>query len=85
MRLVPLNLIDKYEWTDIWHPDRDSWFVGSWDKRKDLCILKICETEEEAERYLSPEGKTLTKAILKAERKLLRLALNEVKGTIQTG
>ncbi len=69
-----MNRLDKYGWPDIWHPDKDSWFVGVWHTNFDLLCVRRCETEEEAEKWLSPEGHSFLEAIDKAEKLLKTLS-----------
>ena len=66
-----MNRLDKYGWCDIWYPVKDHWYVGIWHNNFDLLCVKWCTTEEEAEKYLSPMGKSLLDAIDKAEKKFM--------------
>lgn len=44
-----------------------SWFVGTWTgPQRDLICLKECKTNKEANKWLSPAGKTILSATLKA-------------------
>ena len=50
----------------VWHaPGR--WMVGVWTgPQRDLLCLKVCETNAEANKYLSPGAPTFTMACLAA-------------------
>jgi len=65
-------LMDYFGWHDVWHPNPDQWYVGHWTgPDSDLLCVKRCETREEAEEHLSPQGTTLESAIRQAMNKLL--------------
>lgn len=73
-------LIHLLRFDAIWyaHPGRlkyaitwdGRWHVGVWTgPHGDLICVKHCDTREEAERYLSPGGRTILAATLKAWKK----------------
>lgn len=60
-------LMDYMGWQDIWHPNPGQWFMGVWTgPQDDLLCIKKCRTREEANRFLSPEGKSIDDACIKA-------------------
>jgi hypothetical protein len=70
-------LMDLMGWTDAWvlgrsriswHPwRRDSAHVGVWTgPHHDLLCVRHCETNEEAEAWLSPSGRTILGATLRS-------------------
>ena len=80
-------IMNRMYWQDVWflgynHPAaswrkftrRDSAYVGVWTgPQNDLICVRHCETNEEAERYLSPGGYTILHAALKSWLKRKRL------------
>jgi hypothetical protein len=58
----------------------DGWMVGVWTgEQGDLICVKRCETNAEAEKYLSPGAPTFTLACLASLRKAWRLGVRGVK------
>jgi len=70
-------LVHAMGWDAVWyaHPGKlwwalkwpGRWHVGTWTgPHGDLICVRRCDTREEAERYLSPSGKTIFSATIKA-------------------
>ncbi len=56
----PGRLINAIRWSGRWH-------VGNWTgPQHDLICVKNCSTNAEAERWLSPGGRTILSAAIKA-------------------
>lgn len=83
-------IMHKYGWTDIWyaHPGTfiynfiwgGCFLVGKCTgPQSDLICVKDCETNEEAEKYLSPCGITILSATIKAVIKYHLLRCNEIR------
>lgn len=56
-------------WRDLWRYLRwdGRWMVGVWTgPQRDLICVRHCDTNEEAERWLSPGSHTILGATLKA-------------------
>ncbi len=56
-------------WRDLWRYIRweGRWHVGNWTgPQNDLLCVRYCDTNEEAERWLSPGSRTILGAVLKA-------------------
>src|SRR5260370_38502550 len=82
-------LMERYGWRDVWYlgsntfPRYRRWwkfltaksaYIGVWTgPQHDLICVKECTTNEEAERYLSPEGWTILDAAIRSWWKLLNL------------
>ena len=64
-------LMEHHDWDSIWHPYHTIWFVGTWTGPDgDMLCLKRCDTQEEAERFMSPGSNTIESAIRMAMNKL---------------
>lgn len=62
------------EWDAIWCCGGTAWFAGTWTgPQRDLICLKVCDTNKEANEWLSPEGITPEEAIKKAVEKRAQL------------
>jgi len=70
----PWRLFHEAGWDQLWYanPGGDyrrskttpCWFAGTWTgPQRDLLCVKDCETNEEAERWLSPAGWTPEEAV----------------------
>lgn len=72
-------IMDHFAWEAVWAPHSgyrakwrrhcfgSSWFVGTWTgPDRDLICVRDCDTSEEAERWLSPPGRTILHAALRA-------------------
>ena len=74
------QVMKAYGWTDLWYIgddllSRPSWLAGVWTgPDNDLICLQHCETNEEAEQYLSPAGWSIAEALHLAIEKRLSLA-----------
>ena len=68
------EIMERYGWHDVWMPNKGAWFVGNWTGPEyDLLCLTYCRTNRQGRRFLSPEGKTLTDAIMRARVKISRM------------
>lgn len=73
-------LMERYGWRDIWFLGsnglrrgpfrfigREVCFVGVWTgPDRDLLCVKECATQEEAEQWLSPAGRTIAHATIRS-------------------
>jgi hypothetical protein len=63
-------IMHKMGWTDIWYAHaeylmKSRWFVGLWTgEQNDLICIKRCNTNQEAEKYLSPAASSIFLAVL---------------------
>ncbi len=78
-------LMERYGWNDVWFlgsnglrrgPFRfigpNTCMVGVWTgPDRDLLCVRKCETPQEAEKYLSPSGWTITHAAILSWRRLI--------------
>lgn len=76
------EIMHRMGWTDVWyaHPGllalNDRWHVGIFTgPQNDLICVKHCDTNEEAERYLSPGASDILSAALASEAKAIQLGV----------
>jgi len=83
------EIMHEMEWTTIFyfHPGMpyfdwpDNWAAGVWTgPQDDLLCVKPCETNEEAERWLSPCANSALDAVLLAQDKYRQLSAGGPSG-----
>lgn len=87
--MILLWLMRRYAWDSIWCCSgvrllndlrRGVFYVGEWTgPDRDLICVKRCETSEEANRWLSPRGRTPLIAAVKAALKRWKLGRKEIR------
>jgi len=71
----PWKLFHDFSWADLWSPGRGSWLAGVWTgPQADLICLKKCDTNAEANEWLSPSGPVPKEAIRLAAEKRIGMA-----------
>jgi hypothetical protein len=64
-------VMEYFGWDSLWHPNPGQWYVGIWTgPDRDLLCVKHCETAEEAEQCLSPQGECYEDAFTLAMMKI---------------